>query len=200
MAVALARYRNACSIGRHEEALVEAQRSRDLDPLSLQAALNLGLAYRGAGQYDLAIEEFRGSLKKDPNLARAHFNLGNTYVEKPMFGEGIAELQTAVALSHRNPNFLSSLGYAYGRSGRAIEARAILDELEALADHQYVAPSGMALIYVGLEDKRTAHTWLEKAYLERDTFLVLTAADIGLLKLRSDPDFRDVFSGIGLVR
>jgi len=186
--------------GRHEEALVEAHRSRDLDPLSLQAALNLGLAYRAAGQYDLAIEEFRGTLKKNPNGLQAHFHLGNTYVERRMFAEGIAELQTAVALSHRNPNMLSSLGYAYGRCGRATEARAILEELEVLADRRYVAPSTIGLIYVGLEDKRTAHAWLEKAYLEHDTFLVLTGADIRLVKLRSDPDFRDVFSGMGLVR
>jgi len=117
-----------------------------------------------------------------------------------MFAEGIAELQTAVALSHRNPNMLSSLGYAYGRCGRATEARAILEELEVLADRRYVAPSTIGLIYVGLEDKRTAHAWLEKAYLEHDTFLVLTGADIRLVKLRSDPDFRDVFSGMGLVR
>ena len=187
------------AIGRHEEALVEAHRSRDLEPLSLQAALNLGLSYRGAGQYDLAIEEFRGSLKKNPNLAQAHFHLGNTYVDKRMFAEGIAELRTAVALTGRNPNFLGSLGYAYGRGGRATEARAILGELEVLADRRYVAPSVIALIYVGLGDKRTAHAWLEKAYLEHDTFLVLTAADIRLVKLRSDPDFREVFSRMGLV-
>jgi hypothetical protein len=50
---------------------------------------------------------------------------------------------------------------------------------------RYVAPSAIALIYVGLEDKRTAHAWLEKAYLEHDTFLVLKGADLRLDKLRS---------------
>jgi len=49
-----------------------AKRARRLDPLSLHAALNLGLAYRAAGRYDSAIEEFRGSLKKDPDSALAH--------------------------------------------------------------------------------------------------------------------------------
>jgi TolB-like protein/Tfp pilus assembly protein PilF len=186
--------------GRHEEALAEVQRARKLDPLSEQTALNLGVAYRSAGQYDLAIEAFRSSIERDPDWSLPHAWLGNTYVEKRMFAEGIVELQTAVMLSKRNPINLSALGYAYACSGRATEARALLKELEELAHRQYVPPSARALIYVGLDDRQMAHAWLEKAYLEHDVNLLTPAAGVVLRKLQSDPDFRDVFFGMGLVR
>jgi TolB-like protein/tetratricopeptide (TPR) repeat protein len=186
--------------GRHEEAIVEAKRARQLDPQWVQTALNLGLAYRGAGQYDLAIEEFRRSIQKDPDGVQPHVQLGNTYIEEGSFAEGIAELQTAVARSHRQPLFLSSLAYAYARSGQPTKARAILDELEVLASRTYVPPSAIASIYFGLGDKRTAHALLEKACLEHDVSLLVPAAGVGLPAMRSDPYFRDLFSRMGLVR
>src|SRR5262249_23327020 len=61
------------------EAIAEARRACDLDPLSLQAALNLGQVYRAAGQYDAAIKEFRTAFKKNPNRAQTHFYLGNIF-------------------------------------------------------------------------------------------------------------------------
>jgi hypothetical protein len=50
-----------------------------------------------------------------------------------------------------------------------------------------------------LDDKQMAHAWLEKACLEHDANLLTPAAGVGLPTLRSDPDFRDLFSRIGLV-
>jgi tetratricopeptide (TPR) repeat protein len=186
--------------GRHEDAIINAQHGRDLDPRSLNTALNLGLAYLAAGQNDLAIEELRGAVAKARNQAQGHHALGNALLAKQMLAESIDELQTAVNRSNgTNPAFLSSLAFAYTRSGQTTEARTTLRELETLAAHQYVQPSAIALIYFGLEDTQTARVWLERAIRERDTDLVLPS-ETGMVKLRSDPAFRDVFSRMGLVR
>ena len=186
--------------GRSQEAVAEAQRARDLDPLMLNGMLSLGQAYRAAGEHDLALAQFRAGLERDPNRSRVHFQIGITCLEKGLLTEGIRELETAVALSQRNLRYLAALAYAYARSGRATDARTILAELETLAKNQYVAPTAIARIYLGLDDRRTAHAWIERAYQEHDAGLVLTAEDIGLAELRSDPDFHDVFSRMGLAR
>jgi tetratricopeptide (TPR) repeat protein len=188
------------AVGRADEAVAEARRARELDPRWLQATLNLGMAYRAAGQYDAAIEALRYGLQKDPNRPRAHFQLGNAYLGKGMLRDAIVELERAVVLSKRNPIFLSSLAYAYARTGQRNRARTILAELESLADRQYVAPTAIARMYVGLKDRRSARAWIDKAYRERDIDLVSANADAGLLELRSQSDFRDVFSRVGLVR
>ena len=46
--------------------------------------LKKGLIYlgRGSAKIDLAITEFQAALKKDPNFARAHYELGRAYVLK----------------------------------------------------------------------------------------------------------------------
>jgi tetratricopeptide (TPR) repeat protein len=188
------------SMNRTSEAISEARRARDLDPLSLQAVLNLGQAYRAAGQIDAAIELFRSGLQKNPHRAQTHFYLGNTYVQKGMLRDGITQLQTAVVGAPSNPVFLSSLAYAYARSGRTSEAHKILADLQGLADHQYVPPTAIARVYVGLNDKLAAHAWIEKAYLERDLDLISVNADVGLAELRSDPAFQDVIPRVGLTR
>jgi len=187
--------------GRARDAIAEARLAQDLDPLSVQVALNLGQAYRVSGQYDKAIDLFRSCRDKDPRLPRVHYQLGHAYMLDGMQRDGIVELERAVELSHRrNAIFLSSLGYVYARAGRTDQARTILGELEALADRQYVPPTAIARVYVGLDDKQAAHLWIEKAYQEHDLDLIATKADIGLAQLRSDPDFQDIFARVGPVR
>jgi serine/threonine protein kinase/Flp pilus assembly protein TadD len=184
--------------GRHEEALIEAQRALELDPMSIQAGLDLGRTYRAARQYDRAIAELRKVVEKDPSIPRAHFQLGQTYIQKGMVREGIGELEAAVKLKPDVPNFSSCLAYAYAVSGRTFLARAILETLTPRNGPNYVSPTAIARIYVGLGDKRAALAWLEKAYEERDFDLIDPNANTGLVELRSDPYYHEIFARMGL--
>ena len=85
------------------------------------------------------------------------------------------------------------------------DARAILAKLGELGKHQYVSPTAIARIYVGLGDKRAAREWLTKAYQEHDYELVapdLIALDANrdVVDIRSDPYYHDIFAGMGLPR
>jgi TolB-like protein/DNA-binding winged helix-turn-helix (wHTH) protein/Flp pilus assembly protein TadD len=189
--------------GRAEEALAEAQRARELDPLSLQATLDMATSFRAIGQYERAIAEFRKALEKSPHLSRAHFQLGVTHVDKGDLNEGIAELETAVKLSQGNPRFLAYLAYADAASGKRREAQEILSKLESLSRRQYVSPFGIAAIHIGLGQKATALAWLERAYEVRDSELaglngLITDRRLG--PLHSDPHFQDLVRRVGLVR
>ena len=76
----------------------------------------------------------------------------------------------------------------------------MLDDLELRSRQQYVGPTTIARIYVGLDDKQGARKWVEKACLEHDIDLVSTAGDVGLSAVRSDPDFHELFLRVGLVK
>src|SRR2546422_3269258 len=78
-------------VGRANEAIVYAKRMQELDPLT--PTVGLGYAYFGARQYDLAIELYRKAIERNPSAAQAHFFLGEAYLAKRMYGEGVAELQ-----------------------------------------------------------------------------------------------------------
>jgi TolB-like protein/Tfp pilus assembly protein PilF len=184
--------------GRSQDALAKTLRSRELDPLSLQGTLSLAGAYRAVGQYDRAIEEFRNGLEKDPNRPRAHFQLGITYVQLGRLREGINELETALNLTRDNTRFLGYLAYAYARLGRNDEATNILGKLLDLGTHQYVSPTAIARIAVGLNDREAALSWLEKASQERDFDLLTTLSDTEFDELRSEPRYQQILARMGL--
>jgi TolB-like protein/Flp pilus assembly protein TadD len=186
--------------GRLDEGISQAVRARDLDPFSGQAMSNLGQAYLAAGQYERAVAEFQKGLDKQRNRGRLHRALGLTYVQMGRLKDGVAQLETAVNLTPDNVRFRGDLAYAYAMSGRTTEARNILNELQRLASTQYVPSSTIARIYAGLDDKREALAWLQRACEERDGDLVDPGADVGFATLQSDPRYHSIFTRVGISR
>jgi tetratricopeptide (TPR) repeat protein len=124
----------------------------------------------------------------DLNFAFGRQVFGRYLVDREMYDESIAELQTAVALAP-TPRSRSLLGWAYARSGNTAEALKILSELQQTPEREYVPPWAIAYIYTGLGDRERAIEWLEKAYQERSTSEVFLKAHAGFDSLRSDPRF-----------
>ena len=81
--------------GRHDEALAEAKRALELDPLNLMISTWVGLRYYLARDYSRAIEQNRNSVELDPNFAAAHLLLGEDYVQAGLHSEGVSELKKA---------------------------------------------------------------------------------------------------------
>ena len=115
-----------------------------------------------------------------------------------MHNEGIAELQKAIGFSGGNKTFRSNLAHAYATSGRRNEALQVLNDLKNRSNDGFSNASEIALIYVGLDEKDQAMTWLEKAYGERFNPSVLLRPCFD--PLRSDPRFQDLLRRIGLNR
>src|SRR6266542_3207006 len=170
-------------MGRSEEAIREAKRAEEIDPLSPWN--NSGFVSFLARQYDDAIRASQNTLELDPNFAVAHMIIGLSYVQKKMYDEGISELQRAKA----NPDSRAFLAYAYAAAGRKSEARKILDELEQLSKQKYVSPFPIAVVYTGLGDNDRAFEALEKAYAERSWGMGMLEVNPVFDPLRADPRF-----------
>jgi len=183
---------------RTDEALVQAQRAKELDPLSLIINTDLGLVFYRARRFDEAISQFKQTLESEPAFGPAHWNLGRAYEQKGLFTEAIEEFEQAIKLSGRSPVYLSSIGHAYGLSGKRTEAQRILNELNSLASKKYVLPNLIAIVYVGLGEKDQAFEWLNKAYTERSDFMVVLKVDPSLDGIRDDPRFGKLVNKMGL--
>ncbi len=188
------------SMGRHEEAIAEAKRARELDPLSLSLNNNVGQALLWARQYEGAIEEARKALEIDPNFWVAHLFLGKAYEQKGMYPEAVTALQKAKELSGGSSEATSMIGYVYAVSGRRDEALRVLNELRELSKQRYVSPSHIAMVYAGLGDKEQVYLWLEKAYEDRSQFMTNLKVEPKFDGLRSDPRFTDLMRRVGLSR
>src|SRR5437870_2491775 len=64
------------------------------------------------------MEQCRKTLEMDPNFAEAHHCLADSYTNKRMYKEAIAEFQKAVDLSKDNLTYVALLGNTYALAGR----------------------------------------------------------------------------------
>ena len=92
--------------------------------------------------------------------------------------------------------------YLLARTGRANEAREILDTLECRARDVYVPPVAVAMGHLGLNDKAQVFEWLEQALAVRDVHLIYVPWDAKWEALRGEKRFRDFLrrSGLGAER
>jgi tetratricopeptide (TPR) repeat protein len=176
-------------VRRHEEAIAEARRARELSPLSLVINTELGMALLSAGRYDEAIERLQKTLEIDPKFVRAYWTLALAYEGQGDRPRALAVLEKAVSLSGGVPH--PWVGYGFGVAGRRREALEILTRLEKLSRERYVGPQGFAVVHLGLGDKDQAMAWLEKAYEER-AFELLGFAGPVSDRLSDDPRFQDL--------
>src|SRR5262249_138533 len=189
-------------VGRPVEGLAYAKRAEELAERGYAGFMPVGVpyVYFHARQYDAAIELYLKAAERSPNNAQLHFLLGEAYVEKEMYQEGLGELQKAVALENRPERWdrQPMLGYAYAVAGSRDEALKILHEQRQLTKHSYISPYNFAIIYTGLGDKDRAFEWLEKAYEERSQALVHLKSRPMFDSLRPDPRYTELLRNMNL--
>lgn len=174
------------SVGRNEEAIVEAKLARELDPLTQATNFQVAWALIGARRYDEAIAESRQALKMYPT---ANYWIGLAHIGKGMNEQAIEDCEKA--LSSKTEHVIkAALGYAYGVTNKQDKAKKLLAEFEELFTQHRTSPYFIAMIYAGLGDKDQTFAWLEKAYYERSRPLVSGInANAMWDPLRSDPRF-----------
>jgi DNA-binding winged helix-turn-helix (wHTH) protein/TolB-like protein/tetratricopeptide (TPR) repeat protein len=182
---------------RHEEALREVGRARELDPLSLITNTLQGQFLHFAGRDDEAVRRFENTFELDPNFWVAHINFAFVLIHKKMYGQALTELGKAREQSGGNTQTISLTGYVMALSGERERARGVLEELRRLSGQRYVPPYNLAMVYHGLGEREEALAWLERAYQERDVLLTFAAADPKWDNLRQDPRFQDILRRVG---
>ena len=66
------------AMGKTQEAVSSAHRAREIEPLSANVNLYLGVAQRHTGQYDLADRQIRQSIELDPDYYRSYMFMART--------------------------------------------------------------------------------------------------------------------------
>ncbi|HKR36922.1 MAG TPA: winged helix-turn-helix domain-containing protein [Steroidobacteraceae bacterium] len=176
-------------LGRHEQAIAEARRASELDPLALITNAIEGHVLHYAGRDVEAATQLRATLELDANFWIPHLFLGKVHLARNEPQEALAEFEKARALSAANSEAVSMIGYTLALMGDRKGAQATLAELLSRGTEHYVPPFNVAMLYNGLGDVDNTFAWLEKAYADRDVRLTFLKIEKKWDPLRSDERF-----------
>ena len=185
------------SFGRFDEALGEMRKALVLDPLSFSINTGIGHVLYLSRQYDLAIDQYRKVVESDPSFVPARLWFGRPYLQKGMFKEAIEQVEEAVKLSHETTVSLATLAQAFAAAGRIADAKKLLDKLLTRGTEQYVPSYWIALVYTSMGNEDEAMKYLERAFLERSSWLVWANVEPRFDALRSDERFASLLARIG---
>jgi eukaryotic-like serine/threonine-protein kinase len=185
-------------LGRFDEALLEIQKARELDPFSTAINWSMGYILYYAHQFDRALEQYRYTLMLDPSFVRIHVDVALAYTQKSMFAEALTEIEKAADGSQLTPGVLASFAYTYALGGKRSEARKIREELKDPSLRNFVSPYSVAVVSIALEEFEEAFHWLQRAIEEREDAVVSLKVNPRMDPLRNDPRFNELLRGVGL--
>lgn len=188
--------RFALALGDYDRAMELARRWCDLDPLSSRACHSIPVTHYSARRFDEAIEGFLRLAKADPGFAPARTGLSVAYIGKQDYAQAIAALEDVLRVE-RAPERIRFclLAFAYARSGRTKEARAMLAEMELERERRSIPDQFFAAVYAGLGEQDLAFEALDRAYKDRPGQPLVKidnpSIDVALEVLRDDPRYYD---------
>ncbi|HTG95161.1 MAG TPA: winged helix-turn-helix domain-containing protein [Pyrinomonadaceae bacterium] len=185
------------SLGRFDQARVEMEKARELDPSSLTINVGRGRLYYYSRQYDQAIQHFQNIVAVEPNDSSAYYSLYGIYQCKQMYPEAFESFVKFATLSGAPRQDVDALREAYQSAGWQGFLMYRLKRLQK-ADPKKVDPFTFADLYVMLGKKDEAFTWLEKTFDNRDPVTLQFNIDPAYDSLRGDPRYAKLVERIGL--
>lgn len=182
--------------GNLHQALAEATRAQQLDPLSMMNNYLLSEILYLLGQMEQALAYCEKAFETDPDVELLKLQMAYLYTQKRMYEEAINMLeeipedQTFYAIQK-----LGELGYAFAAAGRRNKAFDALSALKAL-EHEPLSNYCMALIYTGLDEKEMA---LRHLQAETGRFIWLRpyySYEPRLSSLRTDTRFTSLMNAL----
>jgi tetratricopeptide (TPR) repeat protein len=166
-------------LGNATEAMELFQHALRIDPDSVGAHVNLGLALVAQGKPDDAIRHYEEAVRINPNYAKAHINLGNALSTQGRTGDALRQYAEALRINPDDAKAHYDLGLALAQAGRVPEAIEQWEQALRLNPDYAEAHSnlGFALAQSGKIEEAIAH--YEQA-------------------LRIDPDYVQAHYNLGL--
>jgi serine/threonine-protein kinase len=184
--------------GRLEEALSEQQLALQLDPLSAIVHTAIGGCLYRMRRFDEAEKTLRETIQANPNFGHGYWSLGRVLLEQGKVDEALQRFEQAAGMLGRIPAAQAELGYCYARMGRRDLAHCTIQELQRLAEQEWVSPLHEALVYAGLGEQEAALRRLESALQMRIRQLIWINVDPRYDGLRQNQGFVRLIRSLGL--
>jgi TolB-like protein len=169
--------------GRWDEAVKQVNAALAQDPLNQAAYWNLSLTQSRRGRLEEAETAARRALEVGPTSPFAHYVLGSALLDRNQSDAALTEFSKETVEGAR----LSGSAMAYFALGRKADSDAALRQ--TINSHAS-RPFNVARIYGFRGEADEALKWLERAYAQKDSVLILVKGDPAFKKIEGDPRYK----------
>jgi serine/threonine-protein kinase len=184
--------------GRLDQAVQEARRAEELDPVSPFVIGHLGMILFVARHYEQASEQVRKLLEIDPNNFGAHTLMARIYAQRGMLAEASAEFDRADSIGQQHSYWRARLAGPYTKAGNRATAERLLEQWKGLSTREIGYAEAMVMLHAGFGNKDEAFRRLETAYRVHSNRLPWIKVEPEYDDLRSDPRFHALLRKMGL--
>ena len=185
-------------LGRNDEAIAEARKAKELEPLSASVNAVTGMIFYFARQYAPAAKMFREALEMEPDFVLAHEGLGQLYIRQRAYKKAIKHLEEALRRTRYGGSMMAATAFARARAGDSAGAQALLKRITKRLSRGEASPVSPAIVHVGLNQRDEAFRWLQRACQQRSGKLIYLKANPIFDELRTDKRFEPLLHKIGL--
>ena len=185
-------------LGRIDEALAEAKRGLELDPMNVITRIGEWFVLGTAGRIDEEIACARSLLSLFPGFWIVCYSFATTGWSRGLYDEAISAVERGLASDPANPHLLGMLASIRGRQGKKDEAERVRAQIEAAASRERMPMFVRALAYEGCGDRDRAFEFLDRALDEREPIAVLDIL-YRRQELNADPRYQGLLRKMRLV-
>jgi TolB-like protein/Tfp pilus assembly protein PilF len=181
--------------GRLNDALVEMQRARALDPMAYQRRSNVAMVLFYMGRYqesEVQLKEILAITRKPDGV---NFMLGRLYAAMGRTDDALALFSEMD--KKMSPRTRCEWARTLVQAGRRDEAVQMLRQIEAMPEAGNV-PEAVAVVYTALGERDTAIDLLSRAVALRRPGALWMKVDPRLAPLHADPRFAALLRQVGL--
>lgn len=160
------------AMGRFDRAWTESEKALELEPLGRISNGVSASCLLFSGKAELAVERFKKLIDLYPDFFMAHAAMASALFRCSRFDESIEAAKMASELSG-SAGSLTFAGLAYASSRRRSQAVKILEQISLESQKTFIPALGIAILSLRLGRAIQGLKWLEKAFEERDSGLVL---------------------------
>jgi tetratricopeptide (TPR) repeat protein len=189
------------SRGQTDGALAEMEKSRRRDPGNLALTITTADYLKKAGNLEGAAGLYRAAMEAEPSDPRALFGLAEVLRRQGDVTGAIAALRKAYEVSGEDDGVRALAAARTERdyeNAQVVVARVRLGDLEALAKERYVSPLELARLAAQSVEREKAFRYLEAAFAERSSGLVLLKVDTAWDRIRDDARFASLVKKVGI--
>lgn len=175
--------------GRFDEGIEHAKKAIELDPLTYQNHRTLSWGYYFSRRFEESLEVINRTIEKFPLTGTALAN--RSWLLRSMGKTEAALRDSRKSLETAGGNLFVLLGHAQALAadGKLAEAEKLIEEIKANPATKYVSYYQVALAYCYAGQIEKACAALERAFEDRDGWLVWLGVEPALDVLREDARF-----------